>query len=86
MAFKNIEQVNEIKYEGYQFVDKDGCIYSATFGSKVRAIANREYVTDITSDKDESNPVRIYTKDIPKMIKVLQAVYDKYVEDNSKEK
>ena len=75
MAFKNIEQVNEIEYEGYQFVDEEGCIYSATFGRKSFNVA--EYITDITSDESDS-PVTIYTKDIPKMIKVLQAVYDEY--------
>jgi hypothetical protein len=74
MAFKNIEQVNKIKYEGYQFVDEEGCIFSATFGRKSFNVA--ENITDITSDESDS-PVTIYTKDIPKLIRVLQAVYEK---------
>jgi hypothetical protein len=69
MAFKNIEKVNEIKYEGYQFVDKNGTTYKAKF-------KNMYGVTAIT-DGDSDNPIMIYTADLPRLIRVLQAVYDK---------
>jgi hypothetical protein len=69
MAFKNIEQVNEIKYEGYQFVNKDGTTYKAEFKNMYGATA-------ITNGNPD-NPMMIYTADLPRLIRVLQAVYDK---------
>lgn len=75
MAFKNIEQATEQQYEGYQFVDFDCTLYSASFMDVCG--------TTCISSSDDREQIVLYTKDLPKMIKVLQAVYDKYAEDNS---
>lgn len=76
MAFKNIEQATEQQYEGYQFTDSMDDTYKVTFASDVD-------VTSITRSKSPTSITKIRTKDIPNLIKCLQAVHDKYAEDNS---
>jgi len=72
MAFKNIEQVNEIEYEGYQFINDDGGLYKVTFPDKVGISA----ITLVSSRLGLVDTIPIYSTDIAKLIKVLQAVYN----------
>lgn len=69
--FKNVmETVTNIK--GYCFVDEDG--------EEVRASIPRDYggslqLVHISTDSEDSGKITVYHKDIPKLIKVLEAAY-----------
>ena len=70
MAYKRLDIDEDATYDGFSFVDDSAVIYFAS---------NPEEVYDETfvSFGSEGCPaIEIFTKDIPMMIKILQAAYD----------
>ena len=69
--FKNVEE--DIKLEGYCFVDEDNLEVRVSFPR--RPFMRDDLVVDISSDVCDDDII-IYHKDIPRLIKVLEAAYN----------
>lgn len=66
--YQRVDIEQPLTPEGYCFVDSDGC----------------EYAVDISDNRaavfysDSAHQFEMYAKDLPKMIKVLQAAYKQW--------
>lgn len=68
MAYKRVDIDAAVEVDGYSFEDTDGCIFA------VGLCAFNEGVVSIISDGE--NHFDMYTRDIPMMVKALQAAYE----------
>lgn len=70
--FKNVMENKEENVEGYCFVDEDNLEVRVSIPHNP---FRGSFLVDITTDDNEEMVV-IYHKDIPKLIKVLEAAYN----------
>lgn len=68
--FKRIDADNNIKFEGYSYLDKNGNEESV----RMHYESTEHRYVEITNSAQEK--VIFYKEDIPNLIKALQAAYD----------